>query len=201
MPKGNYMHEQALMDAYKRLYMLGGTGRGRRKAAEKSLDESMVGAASGTMSAYQAKLQRDRQAAERLKAQLDAKRKQEAADAEQEADDVRYIKEGPEAFREFQQVRAGQAVPQNPYKEELARQAADREAAMTRIGGVYTPQGLKMADKEANLNAQDRLMMRSLVQGPQPGLGGSAISTPGPGPSMTVPNQPPNAMDKYRIPQ
>lgn len=183
-----YMHQSALMDAYKKLYMLGGPGHQRRKAAEKDFDESVSGAVGGVSKAYQDKLMRDKAATAALRQKLDAKKAQEAADKEQEAEDVRFIKEGPEAYREYQQVVAGNAVPENPYKDELARQAVDREAAMTRIGGVYTPEGLKMADKEATLNAQDRLMLRSMVPGPS-GLGGS------------LPVQPPNPMDRYRYPQ
>lgn len=180
---GNYLHQASLVEAYKKLYMLGGPGHSRRKAAEKSFDESISGAMGGIGDAYQQKVIRDKMAAEKLRAQLEAKRKQEALDADQEREDVRYIKEGPEAYHEYQQVVAGNQVPTNPYKDELSRQATDREAAMTRIGGVYTPQGLQMAEKEATLNAQDRLMLRSMIQ-PQMGggLGGS------------VPNQTPNAM-------
>lgn len=184
---GNYMHEKSLIDAYKKLYMLGGPGHSRRKAAEKSLDESMTGAMSGISKTYQDKRARDAAATAKLKQQLEAKRAGEKADADQEREDVRYIKEGPEAYREFQQVQAGNAVPTNPYRDELSRQNVDREAAQTRIGGVYTPQGLQMAEKEATLNANDRLMMRSMVPGPS-GLGGS------------VPQPPMNAMDNYQVP-
>lgn len=184
---GNYLHERSLMDAYKKLYMLGGPGHSRRAKAGKDLDEATSGAIGGIDKAYQDKKIRDQMATEKLKQQLQAKRTQESADAEQMDQDVRFIKEGPEGYREFQQVQAGNAVPTNPYKDELAAQAVDREQAQTRIGGVYTPQGLQMAEKEATLNAHDRLLMRSMVPGPQPGtgLGGS------------MPIQPPNPMERY----
>lgn len=173
-----YMHQGALIDAYKKLYMLGGPGHSRRKAAEHDLDQNISGAMGGIGDAYQQKLMRDKVASEKLKQQIEARKSQEAADAEQMSNDVRYIKEGPEGYKEFQQVQNGQALPTNPYKDELQKQNVDREAAATRIGGVYTPQGLQMADKESTLNAQDRLMIRSMVPGPS-GLGGS-IPTPPP---------------------
>lgn len=185
---GPYLHQGALMDAYKKLYMLGGPGHSRRKAAEKDFDQAASGAMSGVSQTYQDKVMRDRMATEKLRKQLEARKSQEAADQTQMDEDVRYIKGGPEAYKEFQQVQAGNAVPENPYKNELAKQAVDREAASTRIGGVYTPQGLKMAEKEANLNAQDRLMLRSMVPGPS-GLGGS------------MPGQPMNPMQNYNVPQ
>lgn len=166
-----YMHQGALIDAYKKLYMLGGPGHERRKAAEKGYDEAVSGAIGGIGDAYAQKLARDRAAMDKLKQQLAERKAQEAADAEQMDQDVRYIKEGPEGYREFQNVTAGNAVPTNPYREELARQAKEREAAATNIGGIYTPQGLQQADRESTMNAHDRLLMRSLVQ---PGLGGSS---------------------------
>ncbi len=183
----NYMHQGALIDAYKKLYMLGGPGHSRRKAAEQSLDQAMVSANSGISKAYADKLARDKAAVAKLKEQLAARKASEAADKEQFDDDVRYIKEGPEGMQERADVMAGRAIPTNPYRDELQKQRADQEAAQTRIGGVYTPQGLKMADKEATLNAQDRLMLRSMVPGPS-GLGGS------------VPSPPQNMMDQYQAP-
>lgn len=184
---GKYMHEGAMVDAYKKLYMLGGPGHERRKAAEKDFDQAVSGAVGGIGNAYSQKLARDKAAMAKLKEQLAAKKAAEAADAEQFDDDVRYIKEGPEGVQKREDIMAGRLLPENPYKAELAAQKADREADNTRIGGVYTPQGLQMAEKEANLNAQDRLMLRSMVQ---PGLGGS----------QPTPNQPPNAMDQYQLP-
>lgn len=187
MPAYKYMHEGRLLDAFKRLYMLGNDPNSASKSA-KDADDQMTATFGSARDAYAEKLARDKAATAKLRAQLEARQKQEAADAQQMDEDVRYIKEGPEGFREWQQVTAGQAVPSSPYKDELAKQAVDRERAQTNVGGVYTPQGLDMAEKEGTANAQDRLLLRSLIQ---PGLAGTQpIQTP-----------PPDYMRNYRTPQ
>lgn len=179
MGLGDYMHQQSLLDAYKKLYMLG--HRSYSKGKEGG-DEWGVGAAGGGMvDAYQQKLARDKAAMKALQEREGAKRAQEAADKQQEDEDVRYIRQGPEAFHEWQQVVAGNAVPTNPYsaqdiaKHEMDQQRLDKEREQTQIGGVYTPQGIQQADKEADLNASDRLMLRGMATQPQYGLGGSMM--------------------------
>lgn len=48
-------------------------------------------------------------------------------------------------------------------------------AADTRIGGKYTDQGMQLADKNATLNAQDRLRAKAMI-----GIGGVPINPYGP---------------------
>ncbi len=40
---------------------------------------------------------------------------------------------------------------------------ANRIAADMRFGGVYTPQGLENADREAALNASDRVALKNMM--------------------------------------
>lgn len=65
--------------------------------------------------------------------------------------------------QEKQNVALGRALPENPYDRVIAAHERADEAKDMAFGGVYTPEGLQSADRDATLNAEDRLRARALV--------------------------------------
>ena len=150
-----YLHEVALKNAIKKLYMLGSSDRRRDRT-----DVDGVGAfGSAIVNAHKAG-----SAQKNLKAKMEAQKR-----AEFDAHG------GAERFDDYdrQLVSEGNALPQ---KYDVAMAAKDAQKAQqlndlaeeTRMGGRYTPNGLEMADVNAQKNAEDRLRARSMM-----GIGGS----------------------------
>lgn len=168
-----YSHEIPLLKAYSKLYSM--SKRRRYVGSTEESGKDMAGMVTGGINLAKLHAARQAELKRRAAAALKQRQAQEAADQAQMDDDVRYIRGGPEAFKEFSDVREGLAVPTNPYKEELDRIHADRVAREAPIGGVWTPRGLEMNQQNGMNDAHDKLLMRSLIPtgGQQLGLGGS----------------------------
>lgn len=165
-----YLHEQALANAVKKLYMLGSRPR-------KVNHGSDIGEGVGSMFAAGVDQQRRQKA---LIAENEAKRKaQEKLDKEQFDEDVLEIRGwSPRSEEKADKylVSEGESLPM-PYedasitaKEAQERIKANDIASETRFGGRYTPQGLKMIDINSQKNADDLIRARSMIR---MGIGGS----------------------------
>ena len=163
-----YLHEMALKNAQKKLYLLG--GRDKRK------NNSALADGVGALGSSVVDAEKARAAQKALKAKQDAAAK--AADARQFDDDVEFIRgnslASPVQSERFQ-VSQGEMLPQKYDPAMTAKQAQKAQqlndlAEQTRMGGRYTPKGLEMAGVNAEKDALDRLRMQSMI-----GIGGSLV--------------------------
>lgn len=190
--EASYLHQQALAQAIKKLYML---GHRSYKADSSGLGEIGSGAGNIALSAFTAN--QDQNARHELI--LKQLREKMESDRAQEAKDVDFIKghsPGSPVKSEDYEVREGNALPKNPggmdaqgmfeqnlidankekYKDYQSMSDQNSVAESSRIGGKYTVNGLETADKNANLNAQDRLRIKSMLGNQyRLGVGGSVL--------------------------
>lgn len=148
-----YRHEQPLAT-----FGLGSSSR--RAASSRELDDTISNASTGIVGSVVAKKAKERA-------------KQEAPKAMARMAAARGRMEGARTGSLMSQAPDYGFLSSNPYRDALAKQQIDKAASDTAVGGIYTPMGLQKADKDATLNAHDRLLMRSLIPAPQLGLGGS----------------------------
>lgn len=184
-----YLHQLPLVEAYKKLYMLGSSNK--KREASHDLDEAVAGLG-GAIAESEGK-RRQRAAIDKLKAQESARTQQYHDTVTRHAGDISGVgasqrggaalagtlaSGGPQAYDsaiDRQAVSRGQALPSlpaNPYRKALGEIAGEKAAEMAPVNGQYTPQGLEKADKEATLNANDQLYLRDMYQ-QNVGLGGS----------------------------
>lgn len=167
-----YLHEAALKKAVQKLYLLGSSDAPKRKRGNDFVDSmgSFVGMgidqnAHNKIKAEQALKARQKLALDRRDAMVENNEnwqvlKEKYGDqhantygagisdfAHQPTPDFDGM---PEAF-DFK--------PESP----VDRIQSNEVAAETRMGGKYTPAGLELADKNATLNAQDRIRMKSMI--------------------------------------
>lgn len=147
-----YLHEMALKNAQKKLYMLGSSDKRR----DKTSFEDVGGAATGAIKSMRAK-----QAQGLLKRQMEAQARMPLPDYKPQTEDT----------AERRAVVEGNALPVSPMqaaqyaeKAHQINEAADK----TRIAGSYSPNGLEATDSDAQANAADRFRSRQLI-----GIGGS----------------------------
>jgi hypothetical protein len=161
-----YLHEMALKNAQKKLYLLG--------SSDKRKDRSELAEGVGALGSSLVGAEQARAAQKKLKAKADAEAR--AADAKQFDEDVDFIRgnnvNSPVQSERFQ-VSQGEMLPQKydtamSAKEAQKAQQLNDLAEQTRMGGRYTPTGLQMADVNAQKDALDRLRMQSMI-----GIGGS----------------------------
>lgn len=155
-----YIHESALKKAVKMLHMLGSSDRPKGgKSAMGDAGEELGSMAGGAFN-------RSRMAAAAAKDK--AKASEEAR--YKEAIGVRDAQvEGNQKWSEFTEKygdRASNTYGQGMHDfNEIHKRVANNETAEnTRMGGQYTPNGLVLAESDANKNAEDRLRARSMIQ-------------------------------------
>lgn len=160
-----YIHEMALKNAQKKLYMLGGSDRRNdRTGMGEETAQALGGFTKTVIGADQA---RRAQQALKAKAADEAERKDidfiKGRDVNSPAQDERYF------------VSEGLAVPkvENDVSDLKNQVAINEMAEKTRMGGRYTPQGLQMTEVNAVKNADDRIRARALM-----GIGGSLRMEP-----------------------
>ena len=187
--QADYLHQQVLAKAIKKLYMLGHRPYHQQTGGIGEIGSAVGNGAAGAISANEA-----RKAQQALI--LDQIRQKHEADMRQEASDVEFIKghspNSPVKSEDYL-VREGQALPKNPggmneqqmfeqqlidanqekYKDYQSMQDQNDTAESTRMGGQYTGNGLDEAMRNADLNASDRLKMKGLLGNPNVGIGGS----------------------------
>lgn len=192
-PGGPYLHQQAMMDAVKRLYMLGNRAYHPK---EVRLGDDLAESFGAIRGSYE-----------------DHKRKEDAVKqlrtVEKHAGDTGGVgrsmrggasdyavlaNDGLEAYdnlKERREVAAGRAIPQNPerniYDDAISAQEKNEMAQHARIGGQYTLKGLQKTQKDADDQGHDIVYGQQLY-----GLGGSI-------PSQNITNPPPDYMHNYRI--
>lgn len=185
-----YLHEATLKEAQKKLYMLGSSDRKHDKTSFDEAGGALTSIAGGMKESQDKKLktaqEASRKLAEKQKAALDQR------DAEMVAEDKwQPIQEGyrdkvsPEVgqnmmagFTGGQRMPIDQDGPVEAYSRPqplvqdpnnvINRVNSNEDAANTRMGGVYTPQGLQTASRTADANANDLLYSNALM-----GIGGS----------------------------
>jgi len=172
-----YLHEKTLKNAVGKLYMLGHRAAHGKSSLEGAAD-SIGGMAAGVIDANRA---RDAQLA------LAKKEKEAAIQADKYGFhqdwasgnnkygiDMRQKDSGVSQLAQGQFNRAADEAAQfEADKNYIAKAGLDNlqtnaEADKTRLGGVYSPNGMKLTQRDAQLNAMDRMKAKSLI-----GLGGS----------------------------
>lgn len=84
-----------------------------------------------------------------------------------------------------QAIWSGTAEEQHPVEQAMHFDAINKQVEEMPIGGRYTPQGLRMAAEDADLNAQDRMRLKGLIGS------GMSLSQPTPyQPSWAVERRP-----------
>lgn len=155
-----YLHQLPLLNAVKRLYMMGHSDRKKKtKGPNDAALEGLGGAMFGAAKSAGPQPNTNEQAPELT--------------ADQKADRYGMWRQGTSAG---QGMAMGQAdgptseYDQNPYKAAQNRLNMNKVAEETRIGGQMTARGLEKADREATDNAIDRLRLQQMM-GPQLGRG------------------------------
>jgi len=160
-----YIHESSLQRAVSRLNALGGPSRSSGGGkSDKGLGQDLGGLINSSV-------------AKNAATNLAAKEKAAALNSENLAKRDAMM-EGEERWQEANELYGDHF--QNVMPDSIkARIEANDTAENTRLAGQFTPGGLELNDRNATLNAQDRLMAKAMIRPTgqsapgQMGLGGS----------------------------
>lgn len=155
----SYLHEMALGDATKALYMLGSSSRRKDDAGGlEGFGGAVTGAVKGMAKRQSSKLE-------------DAKKRAIMADAIQKAKEAKAIEddytqfERSEARAERADIEAIKYGTDDPFKQAQARMSTNRAAEMAPIGGQYTRPGFKRMLDQAEIEAEDYNTARGIIRG------------------------------------
>jgi hypothetical protein len=180
-----------MMDAVKRLYMLGNRPASHKKVNLGDDIEEGLGSIKDGYDRFRQKEDAAKQlrTVEKYAGDVGGVGRSMRGGA---ADYATLATEGPEAYenlKERREVAAGRALPVNAgksYEDAMSALEKNEMAANARIGGQYTLQGLKQTQKDADDQGHDMVYGKYLH-----GLGGSMAPQP-----ITAP---PDYMRDYRI--
>lgn len=176
-----FIHEKRLQDAVKRLHMLGSPD-GQSHHGEDGGDVG-AGFMGAVVQAAKSKAPKEMSQAQKSDSMKSAYMQAAIQSAGQKRRELAFMqgtgaskgmaleglgRTGMGAGSETPDIQEAVAVPTDPYKQAGNFASINALAEKSRIGGRYTPTGLDMAADEAELNAADRLKMKSMI-----GLGGT----------------------------